>query len=423
MKSTIKTLAAIAVVVVIISSCYKEPVDYSKDINDLKALVTELQHRSDSLATALGNTNTNLSNLSKSVDSIKLKLTDIQTQIDALTLSLTTANANIAAINAQLILLNQQYASLLEQLNAILAILNNNIKNLNWSLVSSGDCLNIIEGKLSTDLFLIRRTDVLKSTDGGSTWANTNWPLGIVRSNTSAIGGVAYSSFGNGQLAVAALDNGWYISSDDGASYQATGPTGFGTGAPGMTSLSDGSIISGNGGFLRGIYKTSGIDNLTWSQKFGGVDIYDFAKVNDDTLFSCGGGPQPLLRSDDRGETWTPVIQSQNIIDYIAIHNDSILVTNRDGNITVSSRFNFNSSTTPKYAIAGSADFKKGIYSKSDNLLIISASYTGFYISNDFGNTFKLYTIPSATEYNNPAVIGNNIYINTNVGLYSSKFK
>ena len=105
-------------------SCYKEPVDYSKDINDLKALVTELQQRSDSLATALGNTNTNLSNLSKSVDSIKLKLTGIQTQIDALTLSLTTANANIAAINAQLILLNQQYASLLEQLNAILALLN-----------------------------------------------------------------------------------------------------------------------------------------------------------------------------------------------------------------------------------------------------------------------------------------------------------
>ena len=107
-----------------IFSCTKDPVDYSKDINDLKALVTELQHRSDSLATALGNTNTNLSNLSKSVDSIKLKLTNIQTQIDALTLSLTTANANIAAINAQLILLNQQYASLLEQLNAILAQLN-----------------------------------------------------------------------------------------------------------------------------------------------------------------------------------------------------------------------------------------------------------------------------------------------------------
>ncbi len=108
----------------LVFSCTKDPVDYSKDINDLKALVTELQHRSDSLATALGNTNTNLSNLSKSVDSIKLKLTDIQTQIDALSLSLTTANANIAAINAQLILLNQQYASLLAQLNAILALLN-----------------------------------------------------------------------------------------------------------------------------------------------------------------------------------------------------------------------------------------------------------------------------------------------------------
>jgi len=117
-------------------SCTKDPVDYSKDINDLKALVTELQHRSDSLATALGNTNTNLSNLSKSVDSIKLKLTGIQTQIDALTLSLTTANANIADINAQLILLNQQYASLLEQLNAILALLNASPSTLADGLVA-----------------------------------------------------------------------------------------------------------------------------------------------------------------------------------------------------------------------------------------------------------------------------------------------
>ena len=106
MKSKLAFSLSLLIVVFFLNSCYKEPIDYSKDINDLKALVTALQQRSDSLATALGNTNTNLSNLSKSVDSIKLKLTDIQTQIDALTLSLTTANANIAAINAQLVLLN-----------------------------------------------------------------------------------------------------------------------------------------------------------------------------------------------------------------------------------------------------------------------------------------------------------------------------
>jgi hypothetical protein len=149
-----------------IFSCYKEPVDYSKDINDLKALVTELQQRSDSLATALGNTNTNLNNLSKSVDSIKLKLTGIQTQIDALTLSLTTANANIAAINAQLILLNQQYASLLEQLNAILAQLNAAPPTLSDGLVAyypftgnagdssgNGNHGTVIGATLTTDRF------------------------------------------------------------------------------------------------------------------------------------------------------------------------------------------------------------------------------------------------------------------------------
>ena len=125
MNFTLSSIIIVAVILVIVfSSCQKTPVDYSKDINDLKALITQLQNRSDSLATALGNTNTNLSNLSKSVDSIKVKLTDIQTQIDALTLSLTTTNANITAINAQLVLLNQQYGSLLIQLNAILSILN-----------------------------------------------------------------------------------------------------------------------------------------------------------------------------------------------------------------------------------------------------------------------------------------------------------
>lgn len=117
-------IGLISFLLFLMCSCSKQPVDYSKDINDLKALVSELQHRSDSLGTALGNTNTNLSNLSKSVDSIKIKLTDIQTQIDALNLSLNTANANIASINAQLTLLSQQYTSLLEQLNAILAQLN-----------------------------------------------------------------------------------------------------------------------------------------------------------------------------------------------------------------------------------------------------------------------------------------------------------
>ena len=300
---------------------------------------------------------------------------------------------------------------------------NNSNLNLTWSLVSSGDCINITQGKVSNDLFLVRRTDVLKSNDGGTTWANTNWPLGIVRSNTSTVGGVAYSSFGNGQLAVAALDNGWYISSDDGANYQATGPTSFGTGAPGMTSLSDGRFISGNGGSLRGIYKTSGIDNLTWSQKYSGTDIYNFAKVNDDTLYSSGYGNEPLLKSFDKGETWTPMIQTQSAIDYITIKNDSILLANRDGNITVSSRFNFLPSSSSKYTLSGASDIKRGFYSSLDNLLVISAENTGFYISQDFGNTFKLNTIPTATVYYNPSIIGSNIYINTNVGLYKSKFK
>jgi hypothetical protein len=101
-------------------SCYKEPMDYSKSINELKAQVTALQNRSDSLANALKITNSNVSNLSKTIDSIKIQLTTINTQLVQLNSQLTGINANIALITSQIATLNQQYATLLAQLNAIL---------------------------------------------------------------------------------------------------------------------------------------------------------------------------------------------------------------------------------------------------------------------------------------------------------------
>jgi hypothetical protein len=102
------------------TSCQKT-VDTSQDILALKASVTALQKRSDSLAAALLVTNTNLSTLSKSVDSIKTQLSSIIIQINQLNTQLTNVNANIVIINAQILILNQQYADLLAKLNAILA--------------------------------------------------------------------------------------------------------------------------------------------------------------------------------------------------------------------------------------------------------------------------------------------------------------
>ncbi len=104
----------------VLTSCTKS-VDYSKDISDLKLAVSNLQKRSDSLATVLNNSNTNLNNLGKTVDSIKSQISFILSQLTSLNSQLVTANANITSINSQILILNQQYADLLIKLNGILA--------------------------------------------------------------------------------------------------------------------------------------------------------------------------------------------------------------------------------------------------------------------------------------------------------------
>jgi chaperonin cofactor prefoldin len=107
-------------IICIFSSCYKEPLDYTKAINELKEQVNVLQNRSDSLANALKISNTNITSLTKSVDSIKLQLTSINIQLAQLNAQLSTINANITIITAQIADLNQQYAALLAQLTSIL---------------------------------------------------------------------------------------------------------------------------------------------------------------------------------------------------------------------------------------------------------------------------------------------------------------
>jgi hypothetical protein len=177
MKLNYLTCILLTIICVIFYSCYKEPIDYSKEITDLKAEVTALKKKSDSLSIALNGTNTGLSNLGKSIDSIKSQLTTIITQINQLNAQITSVNANITTINAQIALLNQQYAALLAQLNAILAQLSISQSTLSNGLVayypftgnaadSSGNGLNgTIDGaSQTTDRF--GKTNSAYSFDG-----------------------------------------------------------------------------------------------------------------------------------------------------------------------------------------------------------------------------------------------------------------
>jgi hypothetical protein len=230
-------------------------------------------------------------------------------------------------------------------------------------------------------------------------------------------------SHGGGMIATAALDNGWYISTNNGNTYQATGATGFGTNSVDIITLSDGRFLAAQGGFLRGIYKSSGIDNKTWVLKYqnSNVDIYSFSIFTDDTLYACGYGVQPLLVSTNKGESWSALLNTQETIDFVCTYGDSLLMVNRAGNLTVSKRRNFIRSSTIRSNI-GSNVFHNGSFSSSEKILVMTGSL-GIYVSNDFGRTFFTYTIPSATAYNKVAIIGNYIYANTDVGLFRTLYK
>ena len=172
MKNLKKFYLLLVALTIITVSCQKQ-VDTSSDIAQLKASVTALQKRTDSLSAALTNsnnaltnTNNNLSLVNSKVDSIKTQITGILLQINQLSLQLTQMNANITSINSQITSLNTQLSNLVSQLNAIIAQLLFNPRDLlsglvGWylfsgnSLDSSGygnDAINS-GGVLTTDRF------------------------------------------------------------------------------------------------------------------------------------------------------------------------------------------------------------------------------------------------------------------------------
>ena len=122
MKIAFKPLITILVLLSItICSCYKTPADNTKDINDLKVQVSDLQRRADSLTNALSSSNNNFSALTKSVDSIRIEMAVITSQISTLINDLTSANANINLINTQITELNARYIDLSTRLNYMLS--------------------------------------------------------------------------------------------------------------------------------------------------------------------------------------------------------------------------------------------------------------------------------------------------------------
>ena len=178
-----------------------------------------------------------------------------------------------------------------------------------WEMVFDDDVFNVVITENNS--FLNTRTSVYRSIDGGTEWNECNWPLGIVRSGTSTHPGLC---FDGSRLIVAALDNGYWISTDLGNSFTQTGPTGFGCASISLLPLSDGSVMGTMGGFQRGLWKVPPPPSTSWTRNFqhsGDQGDLQFGQNNNIYCTSYSnnhtGG---ILESTDNGNSWTWVFNT-----------------------------------------------------------------------------------------------------------------
>jgi hypothetical protein len=286
------------------------------------------------------------------------------------------------------------------------------LSDLSWQQVLSGDCYKLVPGP-NGKLFVPRRTDLMRSYDNGSTWQNANWPLGIVRSSTSLHPGAVYN-FSTNQYIQCALDNGYWVSNDDGNSFTQTGPTGFGTGGVEMLALNNGQVLASNGGFLRGVYKSNSIANTGWINKYSGVDSYDFVSFNDVVLFSATSNN--LLKSTNQGDSWVSLFGG-NYSDVEKIQ-DSLCWISSSGNFYIEDKDLVSVSVAPRYNF-GSGYFDMR-YDPINGILAVTKNSGGVFLSTDNGHTWTTHSINGATAYNDLCFYENSLYVGTNIGLYST---
>jgi gliding motility-associated-like protein len=294
----------------------------------------------------------------------------------------------------------------------------------NWTQVTNTDSWELLTVS-PIEWYLNTRLTVRKSTDGGATWNNTNWPLGVIRDNTSVISGITHNGT---RLIVAAMDNGMYISGNGGTSYTASGPTGSGCGAESMISLPSGTILSTMGGFQRAIYRLP-VGSTTWTAvQSSAADFSDFARINNTiyaTLYSpnhAGG----LYSSVNDGVSWTSRIATNAWLNprVCDADRDTLYFINNSGEC-----YWFNSvtnaatllSTIPQCAIP--TDFKvspSGIFYVSSNANLGAPFPHSARISYslDRGRTWQSCVVPGVTGYNELSFVNGQVYLGTNMGLY-----
>lgn len=226
---------------------------------------------------------------------------------------------------------------------------------VDWEITSSaglwnaGDIHFIDE---STGIAVKENAAILKTTDGGNSWYYVNEPVDF--SSTNKVGGV---SFGDEQTGYA-----WFSIGDYGA-YRIYKTTDAGETWSEVAQIEGPGYITGGieffdseNGFIAGprvkpdtVYyswiKYTEDGGQTWSdadlsavgEEFEGESFDGAAKIDENSAIAVGG--KSILRTDDKGKTWTYVDFNQTLTDTnfyrVAFNGDIGIVTTYDGEMLV----------------------------------------------------------------------------------------
>lgn len=293
-----------------------------------------------------------------------------------------------------------------------------------WTQVTNTESYDLVAVSQS-EWYVNTRTTVRKSVDGGANWTTTNWPLGIVRNGTSVVSGITHNG---SRLVVGALDNGMYLTTNGGASFTASGPTGFGCLSANMISLPTGTVLATMGGSLRGIYRLPQ-GSSTWTRvlTFSG-DFFDFAQL-DNAVFATLQVPNHtggLYSSDNDGQGWTQLLSTSGW------DNPAVVEVDRDTVYFVDNRGRFHwfdrtakvarlISTIPQCSLPNDLEVSAdGVF------YVTNSSAAGSPVANspqvsysaDRGRTWQSCEITGVKLYHEMSMVGGSVYVGTDKGLY-----
>lgn len=307
------------------------------------------------------------------------------------------------------------------------------VSKFTWQSVFAGECYTFIRTPTVNSYFLVAKNGVQRTTNGGTSWSATNWSATYTRDGLSTTSqGGAYSSFGTGNLVVGSLDNGFYLSMNNGIEYTNSGPVGYACSSQSIVALSDGRFLASMAGFQRGIWKTSGTNNNTWSNKLPGNDPTDFSIASNGTIYcsqrSADAIGPVLVKSTDNGENWVAMFNAKRELEDCEAIADSLMWADRFGNIymasTASTNFNialrYNIFSGSKTASTSNTDVDLIYYPAKK--VIVATSSSGIYISANNGMAWSNYKLPGVTTYYNASYADGYIYVCTKEGLYRTKY-